>query len=230
MTILPAPVVTTHEGFNVVRDDLLPGGTKRRAIHVLFDDCQTYVYASPVYGYAQVALAYACKDYGKKAVIFCAQRKVWHPLTLEAMTAGALILEVPHGYMTVVRSRAREYCEATGACLLPFGLNDSRFVVAMSDVARSLPIPQPAEVWSVVGSGALMRALQMAWPGSRFYGVRVGAEPLINNAYIYMAPERYEQAAKDPPPFPSCGNYDAKCWRFIKAHASPGALFWNVGK
>ena len=28
--------------------------------------------------------------------------------------------------------------------------------------------------------------------------------------------------------FPSCGNYDAKAWRFITAQASPGALFWNV--
>ena len=33
----------------------------------------------------------------------------------------------------------------------------------------------------------------------------------------------------DKPPFPSAPTYDAKAWKFIKEHASRGALFWNVG-
>ena len=36
-------------------------------------------------------------------------------------------------------------------------------------------------------------------------------------------------AAEDAPPFPSVPTYDAKAWKFIKQHASKGALFWNVG-
>ena len=33
----------------------------------------------------------------------------------------------------------------------------------------------------------------------------------------------------DKPPFPSAPTYDAKAWKFIREHASRGALFWNVG-
>lgn len=229
---LPDIVITEHEGIRVVRDDLLPGGTKRRAIAALFEPgYEEYVYASPVYGHAQVALAHATKDYGLRATIFCAKRAERYSLSLEAMAAGAAMIEVPHGYMSVVRARARDYVtNSLGARLLPFGLDDPRFINALAAVARRLPIAQPAEVWSVVGSGVLSRALQLAWPGSRFYGVRVGAEPDAGEAYVFEAPEPYEKPAQVLPPFPSAPNYDAKAWRFIKQHAAPGALFWNVGR
>lgn len=230
MVALPSPIIREHEGFHVVRDDLLPGGTKRRAIHVLFNQNPEYVYASPVYGYAQLALAYAAKDYGKRATIFCAQRKTLHPLTNEAREAGAVVVQVPFGYMNVVRARATEYCAYhPGAVLLPFGLALEPFITALADVARELSI-EPREVWSVVGSGALTLALQQAWPEARFYGVQVGAVPKdVGKAKVFVAPERYEQDAKIRSPFPSSVNYDGKMWQFVKRYASSGALIWNVG-
>lgn len=225
---LPDPVIDAHEDFFIVRDDLIEGGTKRRVIHVLFDEAHTeYVYASPVFGYAQVALAYACRDAGKRATIFCAQRKHRHALTAEAEAAGAKIVEVPAGYLVVVQARAREYAAMFGAKLLPFGLSTPEVVAALADVARGLPMV-PSEVWCVVGSGTLSRALQLAWPSATFFGVKVGAEPDAGRAKIFTAPEKYQHAAKWLPPFPSCENYDAKAWRFLKGFASPGALFWNV--
>lgn len=136
---LPAPIIHEHAGFLVVRDDLLPGGTKRRAMHTLFDERSDYVYASPVYGHAQIALAHACHDYGKRALVFCAQRKTRYPLTQQAEIAGAIIHEVPMGFLTVVQARCREYCEQhPEAKLLPFGLDDPTFILALADVARAL--------------------------------------------------------------------------------------------
>lgn len=230
--MLPEPVIAEHEGIMVLRDDLLPGGTKRRAIASLFEpQYSEYVYASPVYGHAQIALAHACRDHGLRASIFCAKRSERYSLSLEAMAAGAVMHEVPNGYMSVVRARAREYCERTpGAKLLPFGLDDPIFINALAQVARRLPIAAPREVWSAAGSGVLSRALHMAWPDAQIYGVRVGAEPNAPHARIFTAPEKYERPAQVMPPFPSCVNYDAKCWSFIKKYASPGALFWNVGR
>lgn len=230
---LPRPVVEMHEGLLIVRDDLIDGGTKRRVIHTLFDQQHDeYVYASPVFGYAQVALAYACRDAGKKAVIFCAKRKQLAPLTQEAADAGAIIHEVPAGYLVVVQARARDYCAANpAALLLPFGLNDPRMVAALADVARTLPLAAPpTEVWTILGSGTLSRALQQAWPGATFFGVKVGAEPDPGRAKIWTAAEKYERKAEWPPPFPSCSNYDAKAWRYLKGFASEGALFWNVAR
>lgn len=47
---------------------------------------------------------------------------------------------------------------------------------------------------------------------------------------VYKAPEKFDQKAKNPPPYPSAAHYDAKVWQFVKKHAKKGALIWNVGK
>jgi len=226
----PAPRLVEHDGVVVVRDDELPGGTKRRALPALLNlGAAEYVYASPVYGYAQVALAHTAREHGALATIFCAQRKRRHARTLEAAAAGARIVEVPCGYLTVVQARARAHCAATGGVLLPFGLDVPAFVTALAAVARALPM-SPAEVSCAAGSGVLTRALQQAWPHARFYAVRVGAEPAAGGATLYTAPEKFEHDAKEPPPFPSCSNFDAKAWAFVRRYAQPGALFWNVAR
>lgn len=211
----------------VVRDDLIAGGTKVRSLPVLLTDAAEFVYASPASGYAQIAVAIAARQCGKRATIFVAHRKVPHARTTQAHAAGARIIQVPAGYMAVVRARARSYCQVSGARLLPFGLDAPPFIAALADVARALGL-NPPEVWSVAGSGVLTRALQAAWPDAVVHAVRIGAQPNAGRARLHQAPERYEQDARCPPPFPSCGNYDAKAWRFIQAQAAPGALFWNV--
>jgi hypothetical protein len=223
----PLPDLVEHDGILVVRDDRYPGGTKARVLSVLFGAAREYVYASPVQGYAQVALGYAAAAAGKRATVFCARRRVRHARTREAIAAGARIVEVDAGYLTVVRARARDYCAVSGATLLPFGLDTPVFLDALAALARRLPIT-PREVWTVAGSGVLTRALQRAWPTAAFTAVRIGAVPNVGRARLVTAPEPFERDAAVPPPFPSCGNYDAKAWRFIQAQASPGALFWNV--
>lgn len=228
--MLPIPVIVEHDGIVVVRDDLLPGGTKRRAIHVMFNDAhEEYVYASPVQGAAQLAIALACRDHGKRATIFCAERRTagLHPLTAAAQDAGAQIVQVSMGFLSNCKAKATAYCAKTGAQQMPFGLDDPAIIAAIADVARALPVT-PTEVWSITSSGVLSRGLQLAWPAATFFGVRVGAEPNAGRARVFDAPEQFHQLAKIVPPFPSNIYYDAKAWRFIKQHASPGALFWNV--
>jgi hypothetical protein len=230
MTELPPPVIRVHDGISVLRDDLLPGGTKRRAIPVFFNDrVEEYVYASPVQGAAQLALAYTAREHGKRATIFCAARKTPHANTLRVRELGAQVIEVPLGYLSNVTAKAIGYAQRTGAMLLPFGLDAPKFVYALSDVAKAIPI-QPKEVWSIASSGVLSRALQLAWPDAKFYGIQVGHAPIASKAVIMGAPERFEKDAKEPPPFPSCGNYDAKAWQFIKRYATlnEDTLFWNV--
>jgi hypothetical protein len=234
---IPPPRVDKVEQFLVVRDDLVPGGTKRRAIYPLIYGADEFVYASPAQGYAQLALAYACRDLGKQATIFVAKRNELHPITAEAKAAGAKIVQVPMGFLSHVTARAKAYCEpsflsSSHKKLMPFGLGCEEFIDEMANVARSLNI-NPLQVWCACGSGTLTRALQRAWPDAKHYAVAVGAAgrtAKIGRAKRLIAPEKYEQAAKEPPPFPSCVNYDAKVWQFIQATAMPGALFWNVAR
>ena len=227
---LPPPVVETIGRFKVVRDDLLPGGSKMRYMlpYLAGRPEREIVYASPAVGYAQIALAHVCAMLGKQATIFVAMRKNPHERTLRAKAAGAKIYQVPCGYMTVVSARAREYCADRGAYLVPFGVNVPEAIEHFATAARQIPFV-PAEVWACSGSGSLVRGLQMAWPNAKFNAVRVGAMPDVGRAKLWTAPEKYEQKARTPPPFPSCDNYDAKVWQFMGANAADGALIWNVG-
>ena len=229
--MLPAPVVERHAGVLVVRDDLLPGGTKMRAILPLMQAqaAAEFVYASPAQGYAQVALAHCARLLGRRATVFTAARKVPHPLTQAAADAGAAVVPVPCGYLSVVQARARAYAAERGAFLVPFGVEDAGALQAIAGAAAATGL-LPAEVWSVAGSGLLTRALQRAWPRARFVAVVVGREGCdTGRARRIVHPLPFERPAKVLPPFPSAACYDGKAWEYIRAEAGPGALFWNVG-
>ena len=86
---MTAPIVQTHSGIWVVRDDLHPGGTKARFIGQVFDGVQEAVYASPPEGGAQTALAHVARALGKKATIFVAQRAKPHARTTWARAVWA---------------------------------------------------------------------------------------------------------------------------------------------
>lgn len=228
---LPVPVLTQHGAIMVVRDDLLTGGTKMRAMMPIIAEIRAaeVIYSSPAYGYAQIALAHICAALGKRATVFTAKRKAPHKRTLEAKAAGAKVVMVPNGYLSVVQARAQAYAAKVGAVVVPFGVDDPRALRAIADAARAVDY-DPPEVWTVSGSGVLTRALQMAWPRAEFHTVQVGKTPNAGRAKVHKAPETFDQDAKVLPPFPSCSNYDAKAWRFILARAKPGALFWNVAR
>ena len=67
----PPPILEEYNGFVVVRDDLLEGGSKIRFADYLISsqpEIKEWVYgSSPATGYAQISLACLCKKYGKKA-------------------------------------------------------------------------------------------------------------------------------------------------------------------
>tara|TARA_R100000808_G_C2138693_1_gene146692 strand:+ start:1062 stop:1754 length:693 start_codon:yes stop_codon:yes gene_type:complete len=229
--MLPKPVIEKHGKINVVRDDFLEGGTKMRFILPFIQERKEkeFVYASPSFGYAQVALASCCKILNKKAVIFSPKRKEPHLLTLKAKELGATIYQVPYGYLSNIQSKAKKYCINEGAFLIPFGVDIPTASNSLTNVAKSLNI-RPKEVWTVSGSGTLTRALQKAWTKAKFYAVEIGKKNSdIGNAIRLTAPEKYEQKSKLKPPFPSSLWYDAKCWQFIIKNAKENALFWNVG-
>lgn len=225
------PIGGLAETDQAMLDDLLPGGTKMRAIMPLIASSMAgeFVYASPAQGYAQVALAHCTAALGRRATVFTAERKVPHPLTMRAKAAGAKIVQVGFGRLNVIQSRAKRYTQEVGAMLVPFGCDVPLCRDAIAEAARQIDAP-PDEVWTVAGSGVLTRSLQAAWPKAKFYAVAVGSEKANTGRAIRIdCPVPFEDNARVFPPFPSARNYDAKAWEYIKRQASPGALFWNVG-
>jgi len=119
-----------QHGVYVLRDDLLPGGTKSILLDYIINrgavppsapqlkggavpppssEINEFVYASPCYGGFQIALSIFCKNNNKKATIFCAERKIRHPNTDTCIKNGANVIEIPYGYLSVVEKHAREY-------------------------------------------------------------------------------------------------------------------------
>lgn len=217
-------------GVRIVRDDLFPGGTKARFLACAFEGADEVVYASPAEGGAQTALATVAKDLGKRATIFIAKRQEPHPRGLMAKALGAKVMQVTPGYLSVVQSRARQYADAHGAKLLPFGANFPEAIDAIADAARATG-EQPREVWCAAGSGVLMRGLAKAWPKAKRFAVQVGRSLKsddVAGASIIEAPYQFGDQCRDVPPFPSDRHYDAKAWAICRDRHGAGALFWNV--
>lgn len=223
------PIVETHEGVRVVRDDLFPGGTKARFIPQLYEGADEMVYATPAQGGAQYALAFCAQRLGKRCTLFVAKRKTPHPRAFEAKRLGAKIVQVEMGRLNVIQAYARRYCEDTGARLAPFGMDTPQAIETIAAAARSTGGEEPDEVWCSGGSGVLGRSLRAAWPNAAVHVVMVGREttPVPGADHIFF-PHPFEWRAEQPP-FPSDPHYDAKAWWVCRERKrGKRVLFWNV--
>lgn len=228
-------VIENHNGVNVLRDDLLSGGTKSVLMPHIVGDAEEYVYASPVYGAFQIALAIYCKDNNKKATIFCAKRKERHENTVLTEESGAKIMEIPYGYLSVVEARAREYCKETGAQKLDFGGDTAAcrllLMKRMSKIIKKLG-KEPDEIWVSVGSGTLISSILMATDKAKIHGVVVGADCKLahERLTLWQYPKSFAVASKVEAPFKSMPNYDLKAWEYCVKHKTKkgDVLFWNV--
>lgn len=229
---IPEPQVKMHEGIYVVRDDMIPGGTKLRYLIHLFDYFDEVVYATPAYGGAQLALAYAALIKKKRVTLFVAKRKKPHKRTLEAKAVGARVFQVPHGYLKNVQSKAKKYARDKGAFYLTFGGDMEETIEKIAEAAADVnrrhgPFDQ---VWSAAGSGVLTRGLQQGMEAAEFYAVQVGRDISgnVGRARIVKNPLPFEKELNEPAPFPACPNYDRKAWKACKSKSQGKVLFWNV--
>lgn len=249
----PAPIIEVIEGIHVVRDDLLASGSKARGLDFMIGHdpasahIQEWVYgSSPAHGYAQVSLSDVCSKYGKKAVIFIADRdkSKLHPCQIKGIQLGGDYHWVPNGMLSVTQKRARDYVAQSPETrkLLPIGGSDPYMVAALARVAKGIDI-SPKFVWTVGSSGTLTRSLQVAWPDAEFHVVSVGhaiTQEEAGKAKIHKVPWAFSKPCPKElrPPFPSVPEYDAKAWHLLKEWMYENTarqtingpvLFWNVG-
>lgn len=239
----PAPEIWTYtlpdlRRIHVVRDDVLEFGSKSRFADFFIQnlDAAMITYAQPRVGYAGITLSYLGARYGKSVVLYYpAYKGPLSPHLQKCQDLGATLIPKKIYGMNGLRKAARDHAEQLGGCYLPPGLRSIPEITAAAvKVATNLAIPPDVtEVWTVISTGQLHRALQIAWPHLRFVGVafarnlkqgEVGHDQVYSHPFPYLK----EEASEHLPPFPSARAYDAKAWRFIKDHAANGALFWNV--
>lgn len=231
------PIIEDHGGILVAREDLVPGGAKIRFLPYVVGDATELIYGGPYCGGAAYALSEWGKRQGVKVTLFYAKRKAHHWRQIAAYRNGAVIYEVPNGYMTVVQARAREYAaDHPGAKLLPLGFDvpeaDSPFVTFLGGLRQQVgPVDQ---VWCATGSGMLARSLGRAFPDAQVKAVVVGLasrnEKQIMPPNVELIPCKwsFEQECDDPVPFPACKNYERKAWSVMKFRGEGRLLFFNV--
>jgi|TARA_Y100000593_G_C4248844_1_gene306082 hypothetical protein len=237
----PKPIIKEYDGIKVVRDDLLNHGSKIRFVDKYIRDVKAkeIVFGCcPATGYAQISLPVVANKYGKKVVLFMAKRSPdkYHEYQKRGMDLGAIYEWVNMGMLSVTKSRAKKYYEEDpdNRVLFPIGLEHPTVVGSIIKVARqNLNENDFSEIWSVGSSGTLSRGLQLAFPNKDVHVVSVGhtmSKREIGRAKFYRSDYKFDKIVKEEemPPFPSAPTYDAKAWKFVKEHAKPNALFWNV--
>lgn len=232
--------IEKHYGINILRDDLLEGGTKSillEGIQIQYPNITEYVYASPVYGGFQIALSAYCKNNGLKATIFCARRTQKHSNTLKCIEYGANIMEVYPGYLSVVEKRARDYCEKKSHIhKFVFGANTPENINIIANRAKKVLQQfkcEPDEIWVAVGSGTLVKGILQAVKHAKVYGVLVGVDFEYShpNLILIKYPKPFETESRLKVDFPSMANYDRKALELCLAHErkpNSDVLFWNV--
>jgi len=234
----PAPIVKEHNGFNVVREDLMGFGSKCRFGDILVSTCQsdTLVYVQPRYGFAGISLAYLAKKYNKKLVLFSPSQKEISDHQAICIERGAEMKFHRIAAMPNLNKIAADWARDNNAFFIPLGLRHELVTAAAVKVAYDLAQThgEPKEVWSAISTGVLQRALQIAWPNANFNAVAVARnikDGELGRAKVWSHPKEFSQnvSPEFEPPFPSALNYDAKAWEFMIKNGNPGAWFWNVG-
>lgn len=230
------PVIESHSGVLVVREDRLDGGAKMRFLPHLVQGAAEIVYGSPFCGGAGYALSVWARRTGTRATLFYAKRKLLHRRQLAAIRNGAQVIEVPAGYMTVVQARARAYAQQWGARFLPLGFDVPEAVTPFVTYLRSVRphLGQVDELWCATGSGMLARCLGEAMPDVAVHAVIVGlrsrneAQRFPPNVATHETTYTFAQESRASAPFPCCPNYDRKAWEQCLRLGRGRRAFWNV--
>jgi hypothetical protein len=249
--------LTTPAGrLHVLRDDLLPGGTKQRGcLRYLRELRQAgtreFVYASPFAGFAQVALSVSAALLGARCTLFCERDKTvshpgFHAFSRLAQRHGADLVLCED--LDEAHARTLEYAREPSMTVLPLGFRSQRFMDILTEeiqhvwsgLVDELGHP-PRELWVPVGSGTLLQCFHRVTAGRvPIFGVdvrvlapeddRIAALRELPGVTLLRTPERFHEPVENPPPVPSNCHYDAKLWRFLGSRAAPSALWWNVAR
>lgn len=219
----------------VVRDDLINGGTKRRAMS-LIPSVSGMIYPSPAWGGAAVAMSYECKDRGIPCSIFYPKRNRLTARQNLVRSNGARIMQVPFGRLNVIKSHAKKYEKESGHYLVRWGGgNDANKAIkeVAVELKKQIASEQIDSLWCASGSGTLISALSEILDIPCYgvivgYGLKASDFPRVKK--FYKHPLDFSQQTSYSPPFPSCKHYDAKAYEIMQFRRKKGekTIFWNV--
>lgn len=128
-------ILQNYNGITILRDDLLPGGTKSILMSAMINpDADEIAYASSRYGGLQVALAHYCKSIGKPLTIVTAQHKSIHKNTMEIINNETNVIYVFPAHTRVIEARLREYVAQRNVQIINFGAFSQKAIEILQHV------------------------------------------------------------------------------------------------
>jgi hypothetical protein len=246
----PDIVITEHKvnygSVNVIRDDMLEGSTKQRALYEWiksYKDTKEFVYAGPDNGHGQLSISIICNALSKKTTLFLQSSTGKNSdLVDRSIKHGAKVYLYTDRLRNVV-NEARKYVARTpGSLFIPLGVDTTEYQRLM---VKSIKSSFPDDIvvkrmWVTVGSANLLKSLSVVFPDTEFIIVRVGKKVYLDEypdlesriVATYDATTKYKFShnvkESDAPPYPSSKTYDAKMWAYILNDAKDGDFVWNA--
>lgn len=231
----------------VVRDDLLRGGTKERAIIPFVEKLKErgythFVYASPFSGFAQIALASTIEKTGIACTIFAETMadSELHEFSLRAEAFGAKIVSCAN--LDQAETSSAEFASRSASTYkIPLGFNEPRYRACLkAEIEKLWPeLHSPSRLWLPVGSGTLVNVFrEVAPPETQIHCVDVhvlgdqdsrirGVLALPNTSY-YSARQAFHDECEAQCPVPSNAYYDRKVFEVFSREGRDGDVWWNV--
>ena len=231
------PVITEHDNIRVVRDDYITGSKVRGGdclISSLSNDIRTIVYVQPRTGLAGVSILDVAKRHDRNVKLFMPSSKRISHHQACCIERGAQAEFHRIAAMPNLNLIAKKWAsENKDAYFVPLGLKHE--MVTAGIVKTASKIRPPDEVYTATSTGVLTRALQIAWPNTKFISICVsrnmkagelGIAEAVSEPLAFTASEKKENL----PPFPTIDTYDGKVWKYIPKNSGKNILMWNVGK
>ena len=231
----PVMEIVKYEDYYIVDESPIECGFKARAADFAVQNTveDEIVYVQPRRGYAGISLAYLCKKHGKKLTLFMPSSKEISDHQALCIQYGADPRFVRIAAMPNANKYAKEYAERVGAKFFPLGLQDEMVTAGavreIHDSLKGIAIP---EMWSVISTGVLSRALQIALPKVPIINVAVsrniqqgelGRAQFMSYHKPFNSKADWLQTAVDIE-----DSYDAKGFEYMRRDAKPGTFFFNV--
>ena len=216
----PVTIDALTSSLSVLREDLIAGGTKRRALDIMLADipADEIAYAGTIFGHGALALAHACEAVGKTAHLYLSCNDDRHPMIGRIRKTNAVIKRCAPLPVEQL------YNEIKSGYVFPLGFDAPDFHAAMASALKDIVLPPHSEIWCSAVSGTMAKSLKAVFPDTPLRIVAVTKSTMGD----FRAPEKYHQPAIAPPPYPSCPYTDAKVWQFAVKHAKQDALIWNI--
>lgn len=230
-------IVKNVNGFNIIDESISnPVGAKARFGEFLIQNTaeDEVVYVQPRKGFAGISLSYLCKKYNKKLTLVMPASKKSSEHQRLCIEYGANALFIRVAAMPNANSIAKKYAEKNKASYVPLGL-DHEYVIAnavrcIHDFFKDKE--HPKTMWTVISTGVLSRALQIALPNTEFFAVGVARNiqqgELGRAKFISYHKPFNSKSDLVPTEFNSESTYDSKGWDYICKKGKEGDWFFNV--